>query len=90
MNISRSEPTTKFISCSCHSEGLHIASFPAESQVYISMYYIGKGHRLTWWERIKYCWHVLYKGEQYLDQLILDKQGVADLVDHLIDLQNKK
>ena len=80
---------SKYIPCSCHSEGLNIASFPGDPSVYLSMYYIGRSHSLTWWERIKCCWSILRTGQLYNDQLILNKPEVTELISHLVDLQKE-
>lgn len=83
-------PKEKFIACSCHMEGLHMMTFPDENELYMSMFYIGRSYKLSWIERIRYCFKVLWTGEKHADQLILTKKSVADLVDYLIEIQNKK
>lgn len=80
----------KFIMCSCHGEGVLLQNFPNEDLLYMSMFYIGKSYKLSWIERIKYVLKVLWTGERFADQLVLSKQETADLVDHLIKVQNKE
>ncbi len=83
-------PEEKYITCSCHTEGLHMMVFPGEAELYMSMFYIGRSYKLSFLERLKYCLRVLWTGEKHADQLILNKQSVADLVDYLVKIQNKK
>ena len=80
----------KTIKCACYHEILHLEWDEELQQVYASIwapYLIDT--RMSWRQRLRYCWQILTKGRPYGDQLILEKQHVADLVDFLISVQNR-
>jgi hypothetical protein len=45
--------------------------------------------RMSWKQRLRYCWRFLMHGKPYGDQLVLKKEHIADLVDFLISVQNR-
>jgi hypothetical protein len=39
---------------------------------------------------MRWIWRILTKGSPYGDQVILREQEIADMVDYLIEAQNRK
>lgn len=56
---------------------------------YLTIYATQASLDLTWRDRLRFAWSCL-KGKPYSDQLILSKEELANLVDHLIEIQNKQ
>ena len=70
----------KFIKCSCHGEGMLLAKFDDEEELYVSFWREGINPvKLTWWMRLKLCYLALFKGNYYDDQLILSKESAKEL-----------
>jgi hypothetical protein len=80
----------KTIKCACYNELLHLEWDEELQQVYASIWgpYL-VDTKLSWRQRLRYCWRILTKGRPYGDQLVLEKSHVAELVDYLIDVQNR-
>ena len=69
-----------FIKCSCGGEGMGV-DYDAEDKLYYFSYwsYGLSNKRLSWRERIRYCWNVLSKGKAFNDEIILNKEGINKL-----------
>ena len=76
----------KFFRCDCGSEGLWV-EYADYFGTEISLFHSNPQNR-SWANRIKLAWNCL-KGKPYTDMVLLNDQGIADLVDHLIDIQNR-
>ena len=76
----------KFFKCDCSAEGLYV-EYDMHYGTKISLYAHNPESR-RWSNRIKLAWNCL-KGKPYTDMLILNDQSLADLVDHLVDIQNR-
>jgi len=75
----------QFFKCSCGSEGLWVEydqSFGTE----MALFHNNPQNR-SWCNRIRLAWNCI-KGKPYADEIILSDQSLADLVDHLINIQN--
>jgi len=56
-----------------------------EDHYYFSYWQYGfSNRRLSWKERLRYCWNVLVKGKAFNDELILNQQSVDRLIDFLL------
>lgn len=75
------ENKTLFVPCSCKNEilaieydhKLHIA------ELAIYEHYIGYRHKLSLWQRLRYCYQVLLNKKPYADQITLDDKQLKDL-----------
>jgi hypothetical protein len=76
-----------YIECSCCSEGLQVDYDKEDRFTYLSIYYIGKPSKRDLWTRIKWAWKVLWTGEAYNDQLILNEVEVERLLDKLFKIK---
>lgn len=80
----------KTIKCACYHELLHLEWDEELQQVDLSIWSpYSTDTTMTWRQRLRYCWRILTKGRPYGDQLILEKQHIAELVDYLIAIQNQ-
>lgn len=75
----------KFFKCERGSEGLYI-EYDSKEYTKISMLYHNPEPR-SWYNRLKSAYACL-KGKPYTDIIVLSNQTLADLVDHLVDIQN--
>lgn len=46
--------------------------------------------KMSWKQRLRYCWQILTKGRPYGDQVVMVEEHIADLVDFLIKIQNSE
>ena len=74
-----------FIECECHGEGMGVDYEKGEDYYYFSYWTRGlSNRRLSWKERLRYCWNALVKGKAFNDELILNQQSVDKLIDFLL------
>lgn len=75
------ENKTLFIPCSCKSEILMIEYDHKHSIAELSIYenYIGYNNKLSLWQRIRYCYQVIFCKKPYADQITLDRNQLKDL-----------
>ena len=77
-----------FVKCECYGEALSVI-YDAECDYYYFSYWKQGFHngRLSWLERIKYCWTILIGSTAHADEVILDGKSVGELMEFL---NNKK
>jgi hypothetical protein len=76
------ENRTIFIPCDCKSEIL-VIEFDHEIEVADLGIYetsIGYKHKLSLWQRLRYCYQVLVNKKPYADQITLNKKQLKDIV----------
>lgn len=76
----------QFFKCDCSSEGLWVChdDFGTEFAVFVR-----SPLDRSWKNRLQLAWACL-KGDPYCDEIILNSETLADLVDHLTEIQNYK
>lgn len=75
------ENKTLFIPCDCESEVLAIVYDHATKMADISIYETMASfkHKLSLWQRIRYCWRVLIDKKLYPDQMSLKHKQLDEL-----------
>jgi len=74
----------KFIMCDCHSHALVVERFDDDEEVYIALFERGlDGRKLSFIERIKWCWQILRHGNPWNDLIVLDKEKQKELAEFL-------
>jgi hypothetical protein len=76
------ENKTLFIPCDCRNEILAI-EYDHEIEVADLAIYessIGYKHKLSLWQRLRYCYQVLVNKKPYADQITLNKKQLKDIV----------
>lgn len=76
-----SENKTLFIPCSCKSEIL-VIEYDHEIQLAdlaIFENYTSYSHKMSLWQRLRYCFRVLVYKKPYADQMVLDNNQLKDL-----------
>jgi hypothetical protein len=76
------ENRTIFIPCDCKSEIL-VIEFDHEIEVADLGIYetsISYKHKLSLWQRLRYCYQVLVNKKPYADQITLNKKQLKDIV----------
>ncbi len=70
--------------CDCHSHGLVVERFDDEEEVYIALFERGlNGRKLSFIERIKWCWQILRYGNPWNDLIVLNKEKQKELAEFL-------
>jgi len=75
------ENKTLFIPCSCKSEIL-VIEYDHEIQLAdlaIFEHYTNYSHKMSLWQRLRYCYKVLFEKKPYADQMVLDNKQLKDL-----------
>lgn len=75
------ENKTFFIPCGCKSEILAIEYDHEIDMADLAVFenYTNYGNKMSLWQRIRYCYQVLFHKKPYADQMMLDKQQLKDL-----------
>lgn len=83
---------TKYIKCSCGSELLSLEKFDDDQYVYFSIWERGfnDNNKLTFFERLRWCWKILKSGRPFTDSIVFDGEGMDDIVEAIKDLKNDK
>ena len=76
----------KFFKCDCGSEGLWVEYGGYDSTEFALFHYSPQDR--SWSNRIRLAWNCL-KSKPYSDMVLFNDQTLADLVDHLTDIQNR-
>lgn len=74
---------TLFILCSCGSEVLYIDYDHelnlADLAIFTSFY----GHKISLWQKLRYCYRILFYGQPYGDQIVLNNIQLKELKDFI-------
>ena len=75
------ENKTLFIPCSCKSEVLVIEYDHEINMADFAIFenYTNYGKKMSLWQRLRYCYKVLFEKKPYVDQMMLDKNQLKDL-----------
>lgn len=82
------ENKTIFIPCLCKSEIL-VIEYDHEWEIAdlaIYEHYIRHHNKLSLWQRLRYCYQVLFNKKPYADQITLNKEQLKDLQQFLIEI----
>jgi len=75
-----------FVKCECHQEGMGVICDLDDGLYYFSYWSHGlRTGKLSWRQRLRYCWRVLTKGKAFSDELVLNQISVDELVSFLND-----
>lgn len=80
----------QYFKCSCSSEILRVSHDEELGLTEFSVWEMQNSHKAGWRQRLRWCWRILTEGSPYGDQVILEKEGVANLVDYLVKIQNNE
>lgn len=72
---------TLFTLCSCHNEILLIEYDHDIKMADLAIYERGVCFKtkMSLWQKIRYCWKVLYSGRPYSDEIMLDKKQLLEI-----------
>ena len=75
------ENKTLFIPCSCKSEILAIEYDHEIDMADLAIFenYTNYGNKMSLWQRIRYCYQVIFCKKPYADQITLDRNQLKDL-----------
>jgi hypothetical protein len=82
------ENKTLFIQCDCRSEILTIEYDYVLDITELAMYehHMSFKHKMSLWQRLRYCWQVLWHKKPYADQMVLDRKQLQKLLNFLQDI----
>ncbi len=75
----------KFFKCDWNAEGLYV-EYDTHFGTEFSLFVCNPQNR-SWRNRLRLAWACL-KGKPYCDMVLLSDEKIADLVDHLIEIQS--
>jgi hypothetical protein len=83
-----SENKTLFIPCDCRSEILMIEYDHEYKMADVAIYesYASYNSKMSFWQRVRYCWRVLVHKKPYADQMMLDNAQLKDLKQFIASL----
>lgn len=71
---------TKSILCSCYNEMLHLLYDDELDFLELSIWgYANDDNKLSWKNRLRYCWQILKTGRPYNDQIMLKREHAKEL-----------
>jgi hypothetical protein len=80
---------TTFILCDCRSEVLvldHDSEYElTELSIYENM--SSYGHKMSFWQKLRYIYQVLVHNRPYSDQIILSKEQIKHMIDFLTSIE---
>jgi hypothetical protein len=85
----------KFYECDCHTEGLMISyEYEEDGLPCIDIAFFQHGldasKQLSFFERLRWCWHILKKGIPFRDMIILNQRTARELGEDLLKFSKKK
>lgn len=82
------ENKTMFIPCDCRSEILFIEYDHHLKMANLAIYETDAAFRakLSLWQRLKYCWQVLWNKKPYADEMMLDHKQLLDFKNFITEL----
>lgn len=82
------ENKTLFIPCDCRSEILAIEYDHEIELADLAIYehYSTLQSKMSLWQRLRYCWRVLWHKKPYGDAMVLNRKQLKDLKQFLISL----
>lgn len=83
-----SENKTLFIPCGCRSEILVIEYDHELKMADIAIYEhsVSFRYKISFLQRLRYCWSILWLKKPYADQIMLDNRQLLDLKNFINDL----
>jgi len=80
---------TKYIKCSCGSELISLEKWDDDQYIYLSFWERGfkDNNKLTFSERLRWCWKILKSGQPFTDSIVLDSDGMDDMVKAIEELK---
>ena len=82
---------SKFFECDCGTHGL-VINIDTNKPVIYQLSFWNYGHnsnKLTFWQRLKYCFRYLFKNDMLGDHIILSKEKTYQLINFLKYWENK-
>ena len=74
----------KFILCDCKTEGILLSEDKEINLMYLSFFqYSYNPTKMSLYQKLRYCWQVLIKGEPFDDEIVLNKENSRELVKEL-------
>lgn len=78
---------TLFILCSCGSEVLYIEYDHDLNLADLAIFTNFYGHKMSWYQKLRYCYNVLFLGQPYYDQIVLSDKDLKNLKDFISTTQ---
>ena len=80
-----------FIKCQCEGEGMGIDYDGKDDLYYFSYWSQGlSNNRLSWAQRLRYCWKTLKTGKAFNDELLFTSKDANRLCNWIISCESNK
>lgn len=81
---------TEYIECSCGSELITLEKWDDEAEIYLSIWERGykDNTKLSWRERLRWCYRILRTGNAFGDQIVLNTESSEKLIQSIKKLQS--
>ena len=80
-----------FIKCACEGEGMSVNYDPKDNYYYFSYWSYGLSNRkMSWRQKIRYCWEVLWHGKPFNDELMLTRDQAIRLENFLLSCNRER
>ena len=74
----------KFIKCACYGHLLELEHDVEYNQYHLTIWNSGlKRERLRWFDRFRWCWHILKTGDIWSDMFIINDSARKEIVEFL-------
>lgn len=90
-DMKESKIKKRFFECECHSEGMLVSKWDDEEQVNFSFWKQGMNPiNMTWRDRMRLIWKILYDGQIYDDEVILSDIETKKLIGWLKEIVRER
>jgi len=73
-----------YVMCDCYSHGLYVIHSEEDDAFYLNLYELSlNGRKFSLWERLRWAFHILWKGHPFTDFLIIQKPKAKELAQFL-------
>lgn len=80
-----SHPTRHFFNCSCSSEGLIFEYDPEYKEANVALWHYGScDGKLSWKERLRWCWNILRSGLPWTDAISMNPQEARHFAETIL------
>lgn len=80
--MTQKQPEELFLKCSCGSEVLNLELDPHDGMYCLAIYEFAST-KLSWFQRLRYCWKTLKTGKPFNDNMMLHHTHIEKLQEYL-------
>jgi hypothetical protein len=78
------DPKNHWLLCDCYSHSLFVEKDDENNRFFINLFERRfDGQKMSWKERIRWCFHILKNGTPFTDMIIVKSRKAKDLADFI-------